>query len=83
MSMTKQETNSLDEKEKQKQYNHKWLAKLTPEERKTYFRQNMRKTRGWKCADCGNLEPTIKTLDTKKKLCDACYIQLLKQKIVK
>jgi hypothetical protein len=78
MSMTELEQPQLTEKEKQKLYNQKWLAKLTPEQRKEYFKQKARQTRGWKCADCGS-EPLLKTLDTKEKLCLKCFIKRLKQ----
>jgi hypothetical protein len=77
MSMTETEIKMLDSKEKQKQYNQKWLSKLSPEERKKYFKLKARQTRGWVCA-CGS-QPIVKWLDSKEKLCLKCLIKKLKE----
>jgi hypothetical protein len=50
------------------------------EKKREYFKLDQRKRRGWKCADCGALNPTVKTLEGKKKLCDACDKKRLIQK---
>jgi hypothetical protein len=69
---------TITEQEKQKAYNQKWLAKLSPEDRKKYFRLKVREQRGWKCVDCGE-EPLVKMLDSKDKVCLKCLVQRLRK----
>lgn len=52
-----------------------------PKEVREYHKHKERQKRGWKCARCGSLNPTVKDLETKKKLCDQCDIQRLKEQI--
>ena len=90
MTEVKQEEKpQLTEKEKQKQYNQKWLSKRDPEANKEYFRLKARIKRGWKCSRCNKpLENDIgyKPLGSKEKLCEDCttkeIIQRHRQKYV-
>jgi hypothetical protein len=95
MSMTEQEEFKIDQetqaklnsimeqRKKQRDYNQKWLSKLTPEQRKEYFRLKARTKRNWKCSRCSKpLANDIgyKPLGTNEKICETCIIKEIIQR---
>ena len=83
MTETEPQEVKLSEKEKQKQYNQKWLSSKDPEARKEYFRLKARQKRGWKCSRCNKpLDNDIgyKPLGTKEKVCESCIMKEIIQR---